>query len=202
MACWLRGQCNTATIAEYPNGGGPSLLNEVGSGIGKAWHVTLGEHWRGALQVVTVAASGLGSGACIVASDGICALFLPEIGGLTGAAVYGEGGGTHTAGGYALAFGEGGVAGSIALVCFAGVCEFAGSAIVGGALANGLVGAGQGAWIILIRRDAIQSVAIFPLVPPGLLRGPSLGTRSGSFSRGVNKRARVDSRFGYCHGGS
>jgi RHS repeat-associated protein len=24
-ACWLRGQCNTATIAEYPNGGGPSL---------------------------------------------------------------------------------------------------------------------------------------------------------------------------------
>ncbi len=81
-----------------------------------------------------------------MATDGICALFLPEIGGLTGAAVYGEGGGTHTAGGYALAFGEGGVAGSIALVCFAGVCEFAGSAIVGGALANGLVGAGQGAW--------------------------------------------------------
>lgn len=44
-----------------------------------------------------------------------------------------------------MAFAEGGVGGSIALACVA-ICEIAGSLVLGGAVVNGLWGAGQGAW--------------------------------------------------------
>jgi len=121
--------------------------------ISNAWNDTGGkavsavhQHWHGIVQVATVAASGLGTAACIAATDGLCALALPEIGAATGAAVYGEGGGQHTLGGYLSAAAEGGIGGSVALICAAGVCAAAGSVAAGGALVNGLWGAGQGVW--------------------------------------------------------
>lgn len=104
------------------------------------------QHWHVAAQVFTVVAAGLGSAWCISATAGLCALALPEIGGLTGAAVYGEGGGQHTLGGYLSATAQGAIGGSIALVCAAGTCAVAGSVVAGGALTNGLWGAAQGAW--------------------------------------------------------
>jgi hypothetical protein len=72
-------------------------------------------------------------------------LALPEIGGLTSAAIYEEGGGQHTAGGVAKAFAEGGIVGSLGLICVA-ACEIAGGIFAGGVLVNGLVGAGQSIW--------------------------------------------------------
>jgi hypothetical protein len=100
-------------------------------------------HWRGAAQVATTAGIGLVTAGCIAATDDLCALALPEIGGLTGDALYAESAGPHTAQGYATAFAEGGIGGSIALACVA-VCEIAGSLVIGGAVVNGLWGAGQG----------------------------------------------------------
>jgi len=103
------------------------------------------QHWHGIVQTATVIGSGIATGGCIVATDGLCALALPEIGAVTNVAVYAESGGQHTAEGYAMAAAEGGIGGSVALVCYA-ACEVGGSLIVGGALVNGLWGAGQGIW--------------------------------------------------------
>lgn len=143
-----------------PLGLWPSLsdLNPVhdaealGHGAATAWNDTGGkvvsavdQHWHGIAQVATVIGSGIGTAACIAVTDGLCALALPEIGGLTNVALYAESGGQHTAGGYASAFAEGGVGGSVALLCVA-ACEIAGSLVLGGALVNGLWGAGQGVW--------------------------------------------------------
>jgi RHS repeat-associated protein len=119
-----------------------SDVTEAASDVGHA----VQHHWRGIVQVATVVASGLGSAACIAATDGLCALALPEIGSATAAAVYGEGGGQHTLGGYLSAAAEGGIGGGVALICAAGVCEVAGSVAAGGVLVNGLWGAGQGIW--------------------------------------------------------
>jgi hypothetical protein len=60
-------------------------------------------------------------------------------------ALYAESGGQHTAEGYSLAAAEGGIGGSIALVCVV-ACEIAGSLLTGSVLINGLSGAGIGAF--------------------------------------------------------
>ena len=104
------------------------------------------QHWRGITQVATVAASGLGSAACIAATDGICALALPLFGEGTAVAFYGESSGPHTLNGFLQAAAEGGIGGGVAFFCTAGGCEVAGSVAVGGVLVNGLWGAGQGLW--------------------------------------------------------
>lgn len=102
-------------------------------------------HWRGIAQVATSVGIGLGAAACVAASDGMCALALPYIGGLGGMAIYAESSGQHTAAGYGLAFAEGGIAGSVALACFV-ACEWAGGLFAGGVLVNGSWGAAQGMW--------------------------------------------------------
>ncbi len=118
----------------------------------QAWNDTGGKaasyvakHHQIIEQVATVAVVGLATAACIAATDGLCAAALPLIGAATNTAVYEEGGGQHTLAGAAQAFGEGGLVGSLALVCVA-ACEIAGGILAGGALVNGLVGAGQGIW--------------------------------------------------------
>jgi hypothetical protein len=134
-----------------PTGMGCGIFGVVCDTATQAWNDTggqavsaVGQHWHGSAQVATVAGSGLASAVCIAATEGLCALALPEIGAVTSVAVYAEGGGQHTARGYVLAFAEGGVGGSVALVCVA-ACEAAGGVVIGGALVNGLWGAGQGA---------------------------------------------------------
>ena len=106
---------------------------------------TVSNNWSFVAQAATVAAVGIGTAACIAATDGLCALALPFIGAATGTALYAESTGPHTAEGYAMSFAEGGIGGSIALACMA-ACAVVGSLALGGALVNGLWGAGQGAW--------------------------------------------------------
>ena len=41
---------------------------------------------------------------------------------------------------------EGGITGSLALICVAGACEFAGGVVLGGTVINGIAGVVQGVW--------------------------------------------------------
>jgi hypothetical protein len=118
-----------------------SVWNDTG---GKAVSI-IHEHCHGVIQTFTYAVAGVGTAFCILASDGLCALALLLIGGVTNDAIYAEGGGGHSARGYAFAFGEGGVGGSLALICLA-ACEFVGPALAGGIFVNGTWGAAQGIW--------------------------------------------------------
>ncbi|HWU23468.1 MAG TPA: RHS repeat-associated core domain-containing protein, partial [Nocardioides sp.] len=142
---------NDPLNAADPTGLGCGVFNpgdcfhDVAHGAATAWNDTLGGHWRGVAQVATVVGTALGTAACIEATAGLCAAALPEIGGLTGMALYAESGGPHTAEGYTKAFAEGGIAGSLGLVCTA-VCGLAGNVLVVSGIVNGLVGAGQGMW--------------------------------------------------------
>jgi RHS repeat-associated protein len=121
-------------VTDYPIGGGGSPFSWAAS--------ELTHHWRGIVQVATVVVAGVATAGCVSFAP-VCALALPEIGALTSDALYAESGGPHTAEGYSLAFAEGGFAGTVALFCVA-LCEIGGSLVVGGAVVNGLVGAGQG----------------------------------------------------------
>ena len=71
------------------------------------------EHHRGIEQVVTIGGSIVGVAACDAVTAGACSVFNPYVSAAVGAAVYAEGGGRHTAEGYALAAGTGGVIGSL-----------------------------------------------------------------------------------------
>lgn len=93
-----------------------------------------------AAQTAIVVGAAVGTGLCVAATGGLCLAATPFIGGLAGTATYSVSSGQHTAGGYAQAFGEGGLVGSLALVCATGACRIA-AAAVGIDLA---IGAGQG----------------------------------------------------------
>jgi RHS repeat-associated protein len=94
----------------------------IATGVGYAWHVTIGEHWRGLLEAaVDIGAVGAAL-ACIAITDGLCgyvigiAGFDVEVGSLAvGAAIEGLrdglnyliGAGAKSAGGFFSAVGEG-----------------------------------------------------------------------------------------------
>jgi RHS repeat-associated protein len=96
-------------------------------------------------QVATIAVVGLGTAACVALTDGVCAAALPYIGAISSVALYEEGGGQLTLAGAAQAFAEGGVVGSLSLVCVA-ACAVAGGILASGVIANGGIGFGQGLW--------------------------------------------------------
>ncbi len=163
-----------------PTGLGCGVLAVICNTVTQTWNDTGGkvvsgvsQHWRTIAQVGTVVASGLASAACVAATDGLCALALPEIGGLTNAAVYSEGGGQHTSGGYFSAFATGGISGSLALLCVAGACEVAGGLVVGGALVNGVAGAGESIWSYANSGSCQQTVG-------GYLSGGAKGFAQGA----------------------
>ncbi|NNN22577.1 MAG: hypothetical protein HKL80_11330 [Acidimicrobiales bacterium] len=128
-----------------------STVSSVKQGFHQAVHYGdnarhyVAQHGHGIAQIATVAIVGAATAYCVAATDGLCVLALPFIGGATGGILYMESGGQHTIGGFILAIGEGGIAGSIALICTE-VCSFLGSLALGGAVVNGLVGAGFGMW--------------------------------------------------------
>ena len=102
----------------------------------QAWNDTGGkavsyvhQHWRGIAQTAIVVGAAVGTGLCVAATDGLCLAATPFIGGLVGTATYSLSGGQHTAGGYAQAFGEGGLVGSLALICATGGCGIAAVAV-------------------------------------------------------------------------
>jgi RHS repeat-associated protein len=93
------------------------------------------EHHQVIEQVATVAGAIIGMAACDAATAGACSAFTPYVGALVGTAVYAEGGGQHTAEGYALAFASGGLVGSLSMVwggvVTAGVGLWAGDSAIG-----------------------------------------------------------------------
>jgi RHS repeat-associated protein len=108
---------------------------------GETWHVTLGEHWRGAAQATVIGVGAVAAGACVAVTAGACAGALGTvavtagIGGATGAAVYGIGAGPHTLGGYAsaVAFGAGGAAAGTLCAASDGAACWALIPLLGGA---------------------------------------------------------------------
>lgn len=73
---------------------GPGPANGISGTLGAAWNDTGGkavsavnQHWRGVAQVATVAAVGIATAGCIEATADLCALALPELGGLTNVAL-------------------------------------------------------------------------------------------------------------------
>jgi hypothetical protein len=88
---------------------------------------------------VTVGGAVIGMAACDAATAGSCSAFTPYISAIVGTAVYAEGGGKHSAEGYALAFTSDGLVGSVSTVwdgvVTAGVGLWAG---------NSAIGAGEG----------------------------------------------------------
>jgi RHS repeat-associated protein len=150
------------TLQAYSYAGGDPMNGWDPTGLGIGWntvtnvvhsvvHVAdnvrhfVATHAHGIAQIATVVAVGVGTSFCIAATGGLCNVALPFIGAGAGALLYMESGGQHTLGGVGLAMAEGGLGGSIALICVA-VCSIAGSLIIGSAIVNGLVGAGFGTW--------------------------------------------------------
>lgn len=134
----------------------------------------IAKHHQVIEQVATIAAGAVVLGACATATGGAClvvAAFSPIISGSVGDAVYAEGGGPHTAEGYAMAFATGGAVGAGALawggVAYGAAALWAGDLAIGGAVSafqyskspgchslggyiqNTLAGAGQNAPIKL-----------------------------------------------------
>ncbi|MGH9917868.1 MAG: RHS repeat-associated core domain-containing protein [Nitrososphaerales archaeon] len=90
-------------------------------------------------QVAMIGGAIVGMAACDAATAGACSAFTPFVGALVGSAVYAEGGGQHTAEGYALAFASGGLVGSLSMV-WGGVVT-AGAGLWAG---DSAIGAGEG----------------------------------------------------------
>jgi hypothetical protein len=128
-----------ATTAAQAQAAGKYIQSHVSGG---GWSLT--KALRAEAQYVTVVAAGSGTALCIAATEGLCALAVPEFGGLTNDAIYAEGSGPHTAEGYSTAFATGALGGTATLICVA-LCETVGVvAIVAGGLVNGLAGSGEG----------------------------------------------------------
>lgn len=92
-------------------------------------------HYQALEQIATVSGAIIGVAACDAVTAGACSAFTPYVGALVGAAVYAEGGGQHTAEGYALAFASGGLVGSLSMiwdgVVTAGIGLWAGDSAIG-----------------------------------------------------------------------
>ncbi len=112
-----------------------------GSGVLKKATHLVAKHWRGIAQTAVTATAIVGMGVCAAVTGLLCLAATPFVGAGVGAANYSLSGGKHTAEGYSMAFAEGGLVGSLSLICIA-TCV--GVAIAGGVEVG--LGAAQGVW--------------------------------------------------------
>ena len=117
---------------------GLNPISDVAQAAGDVGHFVM-QHHQVIEQVATIGGAIVGMAACDAATAGLCSAFTPVAGALVGTALYAEGGGSHTAQGYAMAFASGGVVGSLSMV-------WGGVATAGAALWMGdaTIGAGGG----------------------------------------------------------